>query len=84
MRKRILSLVLVVSMLMVIVPVTVSAATSGSCGTNVTWTLDDSGTLTISGTGAMKNYYLSSPFDNNNNIKSIIIEDGVTSIDFCF
>ena len=26
---------------------------SGSCGENVTWTLDDSGLLTISGSGAM-------------------------------
>lgn len=24
---------------------------SGTCGTNLTWTLDDNGTLTISGTG---------------------------------
>ena len=34
----------------------VSAATSGTCGDNLTWTLDDAGTLTISGTGAMANY----------------------------
>lgn len=26
---------------------------SGACGTNVTWTLDDQGTLTISGSGNM-------------------------------
>ena len=39
---------------------TVSAAdelpTSGTCGENQTWTLDDEGTLTINGTGCMKNY----------------------------
>ena len=29
------------------------AAGSGECGENVTWTLDDTGTLTISGTGEM-------------------------------
>lgn len=29
---------------------------SGSCGENVTWVLDDAGTLTISGTGAMVDY----------------------------
>ena len=27
-------------------------AASGTCGDNLTWTLDDAGTLTISGTGA--------------------------------
>ena len=30
--------------------------TSGSCGENLTWTLDDAGTLTISGTGGMTDY----------------------------
>ena len=30
---------------------------SGTCGDNLTWTLDDEGTLTISGTGDMYNYY---------------------------
>lgn len=33
-----------------------SAAASGICGENLTWTLDASGTLTVSGTGAMKDY----------------------------
>jgi outer membrane protease len=28
----------------------------GKCGENLTWTLDDAGTLTISGTGKMTNY----------------------------
>ena len=28
---------------------------SGACGENLNWTLDDSGTLTITGTGAMNN-----------------------------
>ena len=27
---------------------------SGSCGTGVTWALDDAGTLTIGGSGAMR------------------------------
>ena len=55
---------------------------SGTCCENVTWTLDSEGTLTISGTGAMASYERSdeSPFYNNANIKSAIIEDGVTSI----
>ncbi len=36
----------------------VSAETvaSGTCGTNLTWLLDDEGLLTISGTGVMANF----------------------------
>ena len=30
---------------------------SGQCGENLTWQLDDGGTLTISGTGDMDDYY---------------------------
>ena len=45
---------------------------SGSCGKNVTWTLDDEGLLTISGTGAM-HYYSSSttyisPYSSDNSL----------------
>ena len=50
---------------------------------NLTWTLDADGTLTISGTGAMKNYNSSdnrSPAYKNLNVKKIVIEKGVTSI----
>ena len=56
MKKRILSVVLVLSMMVSFMPIIASAATSGTCGDNLTWTLDDNGTLTISGTGEMKNY----------------------------
>ena len=50
---------------------------------NLTWTLDADGTLTISGTGAMKDYDNGdnpSPVYNNSDVKKIVIEDGVTSI----
>ena len=55
---------------------------TGSCGDNVTYSLDtETGVLTISGTGKMKNYSgEDSPFYQNSNIKSVIIENGVTSI----
>ena len=56
---------------------------SGECGENVTWTLDSEGTLTISGEGDMTNYdWDVSPFNSNYNIKSVIIENGVTSIGY--
>ena len=70
-------------------PFTVSAAESGevvgaSSGTtgDCTWTLDDDGVLTISGNGAMGDYYdyysLSLPWGTS--VSSVIIENGVTSI----
>ena len=51
-------------------------------GDNLTWTLYDNGTLTISGTGAMKEYYGSddSPAYYNSKIKKVVIENGITSI----
>ena len=65
-------------------PVAVSAAESGTCGDNLTWTLDDEGTLTISGTGDMKNwpqYSNDTPWFNNKlDIKKLVIQSGVTSI----
>ena len=56
---------------------------SGSCGENLTWTLTPDGVLTISGTGAMTDYYNSgaTPWHSVcSQIKSVIIEDGVTRI----
>ena len=52
---------------------------------NLTWKLDADGTLTISGTGAMKNYnsnYNPSPACGNSSVKKVVIEDGVTSIGY--
>ncbi len=64
MKKKILSFVLVLSMLCAFMPVIAVAETSGTCGDNVTWTLDDDGTVTIRGKGDMTNYsYITySPF----------------------
>ncbi len=50
--------------------------TSGTCGENLTWTLED-GILTISGTGEMGWDPLGSV---KSAIKSVVIEDGVTTI----
>ena len=47
---------------------------------NLTWTLDADGTMTISGEGAMKDYFYNSPAYNNSSVKKVVIEDGVTSI----
>ena len=54
---------------------------SGTCGENLTWTLDDAGTLTISGTGEMRGYYNYNPWEEHRrSIETVVIEDGITSI----
>ena len=63
-----------------------SAASSGNCGdsgSNVTWSLDDNGTLTISGSGKIEDYRsdIDQPwYSNRSDITSVVIEPGVTSI----
>ena len=50
---------------------------SGNCGPNATWTLDNAGKLTISGSGEMT----SSPWSSyRDNIKTVVIESGITNI----
>ena len=58
------------------------AATSGKCGKNVTWKLDRKGTLTISGKGAMYDYFaVASPWEPHTfKIEAIDIKEGVTKI----
>ena len=61
----------------------VDVVAEGTCGEKLTWTLDSEGTLTISGTGAMTDYSYdpNAPwFNSRSSIKSVIIENGVTSI----
>lgn len=62
---------------------------SGRCGDSAIYTLDDSGLLTIGGTGPMWNYGSTngkegeitySPFQGNPDIKRVVVEEGVTSI----
>ncbi|MDE6004062.1 MAG: leucine-rich repeat protein, partial [Oscillospiraceae bacterium] len=63
--------------------------TSGTCGENLTWNFnEETGTLTITGIGKMTdwNYYATLPWENfQQNIKAIILDDGVTTIgDYAF
>ncbi|MDE6730289.1 MAG: leucine-rich repeat domain-containing protein, partial [Oscillospiraceae bacterium] len=57
-------------------------ATSGTCGENLTWNFEEStGTLTISGTGTMKNWDEYPDWhDFDDDIKKIILKNGVTTI----
>ena len=95
--RQILASLLTIVMLLSVVPmmgigITASAAEtySGTCGENLTWTLDTAtGELVISGEGEMYDYDAMgdvipnySPWVNTGDtqIKSIVINDGVTSI----
>ena len=91
MKKRIFSFVLTVLMIVSLLPVSALAANivkSGNCGaegdgSNLTWTLDSEGVLTISGSGGMHDYNSpSSPpwYRSRSMVKSAVIADGVTSI----
>ena len=62
-----------------------STATSGQCGDNVYWSVQND-VLTISGTGDMEDYgFFSRPFAGLRNVKSVVIKSGVTSIgEFAF
>ena len=58
-------------------------AENGTCGANVSWNLSDSGVLTLSGSGPMDDYSYSTniPWHNHtDSIKSVIVEEGVTTI----
>ena len=89
MKKRLLCLILVCCLLSSMLPFSVSAAEivdSGTCGANLTWTLDTDGVLTISGTGEMYNYEYSGsggpPWHDyaHNKIQEIVIQEGITHI----
>ena len=58
--------------------------TSGTCGENATWSFDEAtGTLTISGSGAMYNWSkneMNEWFDLANRIKHIVVDEGITTI----
>ena len=56
------------------------AAATGRCGDSITWTLDDSGNLTLSGSGEMwNNGYGDSPFKDYE-IRKATVKYGITSI----
>lgn len=58
----------------------VLAASSGKCGDSITWTLDDDGNLTLTGSGQMYWPTSLSPFSNNTEIKRVTIGDSITNI----
>ena len=89
-KKRLLSILLAAVMVLTMLPLglvdTAYAASSGTCGDKLTWSLSDDGTLTISGTGDMVEYeyYGAAPwYSFCMQVTTVIIENGVTSIGDC-
>ena len=80
--KSILSVLLILLMLTTLASLVLAVdpeTYSGSLGKNLTWTLDDQGTLTIRGTG---NWTNSTPgFEGDQRIKKVVLESGITEID---
>ena len=83
--KRKITILTIAFLSSVLMCANVFAAATGRCGDSITWTLDDSGNLTLSGSGEMWNYnYGDSPFKYYG-IKTVTIGDGITSIgDYAF
>ena len=56
-------------------------ADSGSCGDSLSWNVDSSGVLTISGTGAMEDYASASTVPwGAEDIYAVVVEEGVTHV----
>ena len=98
MKKRILSILLAVLMLLSALPLgmvdtayAVAALASGKCGDSAAWTLDSTGTLTISGTGATYNYDMD---DDGNSaapwctkariqrVNKVVVNSGITELGY--
>ena len=82
-KLRLVSALLAVAMMLALLPTAAFAAaevahgTCGAEGNNLTWTLDDSGTLTISGSGEMADYASADkqPWANQkSSIKKLLLE----------
>ena len=89
MKKKLLGILFVLGLLLALPSMVSFAETkSGTCGAtgneaNVTWVLDDNGTLTISGIGAMADYADASSVPWNGSvgaIRKVMIEESVTNI----
>lgn len=83
MKKRLLSILLVLLTALTLLPLGALADDNNKCGENLTWNLDEIGILTISGTGDMYNYSSAYPAPwsaKNSDICEITVGDGVTSI----
>ena len=78
--KRKITILTIAFLSSVLMCANVFAAATGRCGDSITWTLDDSGNLTLSGSGEMwNNGYDDSPFKDYE-IRKATVKYGITSI----
>ena len=83
MKKRVCGIILIISIFMTFVPYIYAATVvdSGTCGDNATWSLNSSGTLTISGTGEIYDGYGENAEQPWYDL-SVVINYGITNIPF--
>lgn len=87
--KKCISLLMALLMALSLLPTTAWAATAGRCGENATFSLDDDGTVTISGTGWFSGEVSEDVNENYNEyycwnplFKRAIVEEGITALGF--
>ena len=87
--NKLISILLVLAMLLSMAPISAFAASVeasgkfGASGSNLTWSLDSDGVLTISGSGAMEDFANASKvpwYSKRTKVKTVVIESGVTNI----
>ena len=94
--KRTISALVAIFLLLSFAPTRAKAAEEGALNESIRWSLDDSGTLTITGTGPMPDYVLYYTYDGRSlswsfqsgwaympyadQITSVVIGEGITSV----
>lgn len=79
--KKTIGVLLAVLMTFSLLPTTAWAAVTGRCGKDATFSLDDNGTVTISGTGWINGDW-DEYIDRQPDFKYAVVQDGVTALSF--
>ena len=88
MKKKLLSILLVLNLMLALVPAAFAAdiVDSGTCGaegdgSSVTWTIDKNGVLTVTGTGAITSDAMQiRQLSNRSDVTSAVIGEGITDM----
>lgn len=80
--RKLPSLFIVFAMILSIIPLSASAASGGSCGSDATWSLDANGLLQITGTGETDNFTATGApwYAERNYVKAVSVADGITAL----